>query len=56
MTEIPTSPVAGLPPAPTPVIVVPAGEGCHDLTTGKPYVPDTGRGDIPEPTTPTGAN
>ncbi|MGZ4554800.1 MAG: hypothetical protein ACXVXZ_03450 [Mycobacteriaceae bacterium] len=25
---------------PIPEVTVALGEGCHDLTTGKPYVPD----------------
>lgn len=25
---------------PVPEIAVPLGQGCHDLTTGQPYVPD----------------
>lgn len=48
------------PMPPTPEIVVPVGEGCFDLATGKPYEPAdaaavTTQPQVPAPITQTGA-
>lgn len=40
------------PMPPTPEIVVPVGEGCFDLTTGKPYEPADAAAVTTQPPTP----